>query len=136
MKFNYTCIEDKFIPGNYAYLPLVDINIGKYKLPIRCLIDSGSPITIIHSPLGVAAGIIPAEGKISNVLGIGGEIVKGYYHKIKLNLYDNNWSSEVFFTPDLKTPFCLLGQTGFFQHFRVIFNLQQRQFEIAQNYEK
>jgi len=130
MKFNYTCIEDKFVPGNYAFLPLVDINIGKIKLPIRCLIDSGSPITIIHSPLGVAGGIIPADGKKSSVLGIGGELVRGYYCKIILHLYETNWHSMVFFTPDLKTPFCLLGQTGFFQYFKVIFNLQQKQFEI------
>ena len=73
MKFRYTRVADLFLPGGYGYLPLVDVNFGPNKLPVKCLLDSGSPVSIIHSPLAVAAGLIPVNGKKSSLLGVGGE---------------------------------------------------------------
>lgn len=59
MKFTYTRVPDSYLPNGIAYLPLLDINLGENKLPIKCLIDSGSPVSIIHAPLGVAGRIKP-----------------------------------------------------------------------------
>lgn len=104
MKFSYTRIDDSFLPGGFAYLPLIDVNIGPNKLPIRCLIDSGSAATIIHSPLGVASGIIPADGKKSCLIGVSGGNLTGY---LSNRFIESLW------------PFVqisLLGQIGFFQN--------------------
>ena len=122
MKFRYTRVADLFLPGGYGYLPLVDVNFGPNKLPVKCLLDSGSQVSIIHSPLAVAAGLIPVNGKKSSLLGVGGEKIVGYYHKININVYG----------ADLRSPYGLLGQTGFFQNFRVVFELRKLEFEITQ----
>lgn len=131
MKFNYTLIQDKFLPGKKTYLALLDINLGENKLPVKCLIDSGSPISIIHSPLAVAAGVTPIDGKKGILLGIGGEPIKGYFHKITFSIYGSNPTlCTVFLTAELKVPYCLLGQIGFFENYKVVFNLRKKFFEI------
>jgi len=132
MKFRYTRVADLFLPGGYGYLPLVDVNFGPNKLPVKCLLDSGSQVSIIHSPLAVAAGLIPVNGKKSSLLGVGGEKIVGYYHKININVYGNEEEIDVFLTADLRSPYGLLGQIGFFQNFRVIFELRKLEFEITQ----
>ncbi|HKZ35658.1 MAG TPA: retropepsin-like aspartic protease [Patescibacteria group bacterium] len=131
MKFDYTWVVDDYLPGGKAYLPLLDVNLGTNKLPIKCLIDSGSPVCIIHSPLAVAAGIIPAKGKASSLLGIGGEKVTGYYQRVEINVYGYRQKVTAFLTADLRTPYCLLGQIGFFEKFRVVFELMKERFEVT-----
>lgn len=131
MKFDYIRIKDDYLPGGEAYLPLLDVNLGPNKLPIKCLLDSGSPVCIIHSPLAVAAGIIPADGESSSLLGIGGEKVTGYYQQAEISVYGNDQTIPVFFTADLRTPYCLLGQIGFFEKFRVVFELMKQRFEVT-----
>lgn len=131
MRFKYTIVEDSFLPKGIAYLPLIDINIGKYKIPQKCLIDSGSPVTIIHSPIGVAAGLIPANGKKGSLLGIGSGKIEGYYNTIELSLDGNEFDATIFLTADLMTPYGLLGQIGFFENFRVDFKLSHRYFDIT-----
>ena len=134
MKFKYTRIEDDSIPGGFAYLPLIDINLGPNKLPVKCLIDSGSSITVIHSPLAVAAGIIPATGEPSSIFGISGGAISGYYQIATADIYGNEWELPIFFTTELKIPYALLGQINFFQKFKLIFDLAQREFEIKPNH--
>ncbi len=105
--------------------------MGNNQLPIKCIIDSGSPVNIIHSPLAVAAGIIPTDGKKGVLLGIGGEPVKGYFHEISFSIYGSRPTKcIVFLTADLKIPYCLLGQIGFFENYKVIFNLRKKFFEV------
>lgn len=133
MWFKYTCVEDRFLPKGIGYLPLVDVNIGERKIPLRCLVDSGSPVTIIHSPIAVATGIVPVDGKKSSLFGIGSGKLDGYYQTITMNLYGNQFSGAVFITADLGTPYGLLGQIGFFEHFRVDFKMSQRSFKITPN---
>ncbi len=130
MKFEYIKIRDQHLPGNFAYLPLIDINLGENKIPVKCLIDSGSPLSIIHSPLAVASGIIPSEGKKETMSGIGGEIVSGYLSEIEFSLYSYSCKTKAFLTAELQTPYCLLGQIGFFDRFKVIFNLNNKIFEV------
>ena len=130
MRFDYTRVRDPFLPNGSSYLPLVDVNIGKHRIPLKCLIDSGSPVIILHSPIGVAAGIIPADGRKSSLMGIGSGTIEGYYHTIEMNFYGIDFTGTVFFYADLDTPFGLLGQLGFFENFRVDFRLSHRYFDI------
>ena len=130
MKYSYSYIEDPSVPGDFLYIPLLDANLGEYKIPITCLIDSGSPVTIIHSPLAVTAGIIPSDGKKSALRGVGGDEISGYYHTVELLVCGYGYTCKAFLTADLQTPYCLLGQVGFFQHFRVTFDLQKLSFEV------
>ena len=131
MRFKYTLVEDSSLPKGVAYLPLIDIQIGKYKIPQKCLIDSGSPVTIIHSPIGVAAGLIPANGKKGSLFGVGAGKIKGYYHSVKLSLEGHEFKAMIFLSADLMTPYGLLGQIGFFENFRVDFRLSHRYFNIT-----
>ncbi|RJR14917.1 retroviral-like aspartic protease [Candidatus Microgenomates bacterium] len=130
MKHKYTYIEDETLPGRFVYLPIIDVNIGEHRSPVRCLIDSGSPVSIIHSPLAVVAGFIPIEGKKSFVSGIGGKRIKGYYHQIPFWIDTIPITIPVFITADVTTPYNILGQTGFFQKFTITFRLSKLEFEI------
>lgn len=131
MKFCYTRVADSFLPGGYGYLPLLDVNFGPNRLPVKCLIDSGSPVGIFHSVLGVAAGLVPVDGKKSSLLGVGGEKITGYYHQTEISFYGCDLEMPVFLTADLRSPYSLLGQIGFFANFRVAFELKKREFEIS-----
>ncbi len=130
MRFTYTYIEDNTFPGRFIYLPLINLNIGEHKIPIRCLVDSGSPITIVHSPLIVASGIIPAAGKKGALYGVGGGKITGYFHQIPVSLFGNEYVDDVFVTAELETPYVLLGQHGFFKKHRITFDLSKLSFEI------
>src|SRR3989344_4591639 len=129
MKFAYTYIEDNTFPGRFVYLPLVDLNFGEHKIPIRCLVDSGSPITVVHSPLIVASGIVPATGKKGALYGVGDGKITGYFHQIPVSLFGNEYVDDIFVTAELKTPYALLGQLGFFKNHRISFNLAKLSFE-------
>lgn len=130
MKFIYRYIQDELIPGKFSYVPLIVANLGEYKIPIMCLIDTGSPVTIIHSPLAVSAGVIPSSGRKSVLRGVGGDTISGFYHDIELVVCGYRYSCQAFVTADMQTPYCLLGQVGFFQHFRVTFDLPKLSFEV------
>ena len=130
MKWTYSYIEDPSVPGKFVYIPLIEVNLGEYSIAITCLIDSGSPVTIIHSPLAVSAGIIPSAGKKSTLHGVGGDTISGYYHDIEMVVCGYRYSCKAFITADMQTPYCLLGQVGFFQHFRVMFDLPKLSFEV------
>lgn len=130
MKWTYSYIEDPSVPGKFVYIPLIEANLGEYKIAVTCLIDSGSPVTIIHSPLAVAAGIIPSRGEKSILRGVGGDTIAGYYHEVGLLVCGYHYSCQAFLTADLQIPYCLLGQIGLFQHFRVTFDLPKLSFEV------
>lgn len=131
MKFIYRYLVDDLVPGKFTYLPIIAANLGAYKVPIVCLIDTGSPVTIIQSPLAVAAGIIPSSGKESTLRGVGGDTILGYYHEVELLVCGYQYACQAFLTADLHVPYCILGQVGFFQHFRVTFDLPKLSFEVV-----
>lgn len=135
MRYSYTIVSDPLLPGKKAYLPLLDINIGEYKTPIKGLLDTGSPVTIIHSALGVAGGIIPSSGRKSTLLGVGGEVLSGYYLQVPFFVASNSYEPEIFLTADLHLPYCLLGQIGFFQYFIVSFALSKKQFDVIPSFQ-
>lgn len=118
----------------WTFVPLVDVELkAGNKSPFRCkaLIDSGAGTCLFHGSVGEALGIEVESGKKAPMKGVTSQSGWVYYHKIVIGLDGHNIESIVGFSYDLDLYFGLLGQVGFFDSFRVCFDLPKQDFEVV-----
>lgn len=133
MKFSYTpqLLDDysevEFTPRLWVTLknPKTDSQVAVFGL-----VDSGAAEILIHSQIGEALGIDVASGQRALFAGIGG-VIEGYRHKIQLQARGDKkvYEVECAFAP-IEDIECLLGQRGFFENYKVVFEKYHNQFEI------
>lgn len=87
------------------------------------IIDSGADITVMSSEVAEAIGIDAATCEKKFVSGIGGIPQEGFLCDVDLKVENISGSVTipVLFVPGLQFNY-LLGQYGFFEHFRVRFD--------------
>ena len=132
MKFKYKKIPDNTNPRGYASLPLLQVRLfygSKYQ-DVLCLIDSGADDCIFHSSLGRLLGIDITSGRLKQFFGIAGQCLGAYIHPVQLQIqgFSQQIDLEAAFTEDNKIP--LLGQSGFFDNYQIIFERYKGRFEI------
>jgi hypothetical protein len=94
-----------------------------------CLIDSGADYCMMPSSLGKLIGIDVKSGPEQEIKGIGAQPVKGYFHPVHITVPKlASFDATVAFCDELK--YGVLGQEGFFQKFRVVFDRKTLQFEL------
>jgi len=96
------------------------------------LVDSGASNCVFHAGIGEAIGIDIKSGKKAPLRGVTTGEGKQFFHEVTLVIKGNKVESYIGFSYDLKLPFGLLGQEGFFDKFRICFNLPRKEFEITQ----
>lgn len=127
------------LPGNKAiYRPYLRVWLRnpdnqKQTPQIRGLIDSGSDICLASKDIALWLGIqFDGEEDIVSIATANGSISSAVKKAIILKTDEGQHECPFFFvegiTPD-EPP--LLGQLGFFDHFRVCFELKHKTFEIA-----
>lgn len=99
------------------------------------LIDSGADFCIFHADLGKAIGIEIEKGKKLEYFGIEGNKQFAYFHDINIEI--QGWikfSACVGFSYDFtkNMPYGILGQKGFFNLFKVIFDYTGEDIEIRE----
>lgn len=101
------------------------------KVGYEALIDSGADFCIFHAEIADILNINIFDGKEENFGGISGGQSKAYFHRLKM--YVSGWPYNFYcgFSPDIPSEgYGVLGQTGFFEQFKVKFDYQKEIIEI------
>ena len=105
--------------------------------PTFGLLDSGSDHSLFPYAFAKLLKIDLSDAKIWNFAGTTGQPQIAYLVKIEINVLSADHSQTEFtistdagFCPDLEFPGVLLGQHGFFSHFKIAFHQPYDFFEI------
>lgn len=132
MKIRYRKLPDLLNPAQYSYYPYLQVSVrySDRKQPILALIDSGAVDSLFPESLGVPLGIDVPSGERKIYFGIGGRAVTGFLHNVDLQIqgFDAWVRMKVGFINTVQIP--LLGQSGFFENYQIIFERFRYQIEI------
>lgn len=129
MKFRYA----KY---NQILRPVIPIKLKNKNQEIGylVLIDSGADICLFNAEIGEAIGIEIKKGKIKEVFGIGGKASFYYLHRVKIEVGGYEYEIDAGFMPSISgslgMPYGVVGQNGFFEHFKVIFDKSKEEIEL------
>ncbi|MDP9160496.1 MAG: retroviral-like aspartic protease family protein [Acidobacteriota bacterium] len=120
--------------GGYFYAVVMPVQIAAPEINsprtkrFEAIIDSGASSCQFNASIGAAIGLDIEKGDKVETLGISGsnEI---YMHQISLYLPGGVVKTEAGFSKDLPV-LGLLGMSGFFEHFKVIFDSATLQCEL------
>jgi hypothetical protein len=137
MKFKYSFQWSEDGGINYsARIPITIIHPNcNNEMPIWGLIDSGASETLINPEVGKILGIDIAKGEKVVFAGIGGNII-GYRHTVKIRVIGSKYlhTIQCAFAPvDRVGVDVLLGQSGFFDFYKIVFEKYKKQFEVNAN---
>lgn len=133
-KFPYVvfpCVPSPAFPDRTEILrPVVHTILysGTTFVPILAVLDSGADDCIFPYNVGKRLGLTVEKGRVQTFSGAGSRGNTAYFHSLVLVVEGRiRWRCNVGFTRAMDyAGLGLLGQHGFFDHFRVVFNYQQR----------
>jgi hypothetical protein len=136
MKFRYQKQVDYLHPQlPWKSRPMIKVRLafGDRHQAVFALIDSGADVSLFHISLAKTLGITDFE-QDGWAAGISGEKVPIYYQTLKLQLAgsDEAISIRAGFV-NLPGVSALLGQSGFFEHFKICFERAKEEIEIRPN---
>ena len=148
MKFPYTKFQDHPSPRHTVTIlrPVIPVGIrcrGK-TLPglYNVLIDSGADDCIFHAEVGEAVGIDVKVGPAKTYGGVGFGELTGYLHAVEIQVGGQWVECRVAFAYGMRRPhptfpwmgqglrYGILGQEGFFDKFKVIFDYSAEEIEL------
>jgi len=134
MKVKYTpSFFDDYAAIEYApRLPVVFTHPKtNHEVTLFGLVDSGAAETILHVRMARLLGIDDiSSGQKALYSGIGG-LVEGYRHTLRVRVAGERKAHEITcaFAP-IEDMDCLLGQRGFFENYKVVFEKYKNQFDV------
>jgi hypothetical protein len=115
-------------------LPLIKVRLScnEKTIQVNALIDSGASSSLFHSSIADVLGIDLKAGIPKEFTGITGKTIEAYFHLIGFQIVGMNSPIEigVAFTESPGVG-ALLGQTDFFQHYKVTFERYNQRIEIS-----
>ncbi len=116
-----------------VFRPVIDIRLlwNSQSTQYRVLIDSGADYCVFHSEIADVLGIRLKGGKKMTFYGTGGTPQVAYFHTIQIEI--GGWPMDLYcgFSSDMESlPYGLLGQTGFFDHFKIEFDYTNKRIEL------
>jgi len=123
------------------YRPVIPIHVFspdlKYKFRHYALLDTGADYNLFHAGLLDVLNVDYLEnGKRQDMLGIEGKGMATYFHEVIIEIGPWQYKTYTAFTdygmvssPD-QMSYGILGQVGFFEHFKVAFDFKKRQIDI------
>ena len=110
----------------------VDLEHDGYVVPYEVLVDSGADINLFAYELGELLGFDVPAGESAEATGMTGEPAKVYIHQVRLILGGQSYNVRAGFTKALDDgPYGVVGQFGFFDLFRVTFDLSREEIELS-----
>lgn len=137
MKFKYSRLplpESSFALGSFLFKPIIPIIVSHGPRAIRCgaLLDSGADFCVLDGLLGEHLGIRVRDGIREKFGGVEeGVGLEAYFHPVGVKI--GKWNAEVNigFSYDIaKYGYAVLGQLGFFDRFKVSFDLQKDEIDM------
>jgi hypothetical protein len=133
MRFRYTEIRNHQDPAKPFHRPYLIVRLanGTNHKDVIALLDSGADLCLFHSDIGRLIGIDVEAGSELAFEGVSGATATAYLHRVSLTVRGmSNINLDVGFTNSMAVGTGLLGQQGFFEQFRVNFELTDQVFEI------
>ena len=133
MRFRYTEIRNHQDPARPFHRPylIVRLTHGTKHKDVIALVDSGADLCLFQSDIGKLIGIDVERGSELAFEGVSGATATAYLRRISLTVRGmSSISLDVGFTDSMAVGTGLLGQQGFFEQFRVGFELADQVFEI------
>lgn len=128
MKFPYRDFEVVPSPASkkkrIIYRPIIPVFLiyNKRLIGYQALIDSGSDHNIFDAIVAEILGVRITSGHKRQIRGIGAQKIKGYEHDITLKVANEQYRTKVIFSKQIPlNSFGVLGNQGFFNHFKVTF---------------
>ncbi len=117
------------------YRPIIPITIRflKREITYLALLDSGADFNIFHGDIAKILGIDLAEQKNSMSFGgiKEGASGKGYFMPIELGINNKFFTTTAVFSNDISdNGYGILGEQGFFNNFKILFNYSAKNIEI------
>lgn len=122
----------KYYFNGRAYFPAIPMYvwIGKKRIRLLTLIDSGANISIFNNEAAVSVGIQIEDGEQVSLSGVGGRIV-GYIHQLHLEVADKKFLCPVVFSREYHVSFNLLGREAFFTQFTITFEEKHQRLKLS-----
>ncbi|MBI4135526.1 aspartyl protease family protein [Candidatus Uhrbacteria bacterium] len=137
MKFSYERIDVApslaFPHVDTTLRPIIPITLehSGIKAEYGALIDSGADFCIFHPLVAKVLGLELGEDKKAVFSGVGGNGMTAYFHTITAHVGNYPYQLYCGFSHDIPPDgYGILGQIGFFDHFRVVLDYKQEEIEI------
>jgi hypothetical protein len=136
MEFDYRKEPDHTRPKkDWIKRPKVQarISYGDRHEDLICLVDSGADDCMFHSSIADLLGIDLKTGKLKRYGGVGaGMLVEAYLHDIELEIYGlgDRISISAAFSEQFSQKSGLLGQSGVFETYQILFEGYKGKFSI------
>lgn len=137
LRFSYQSFHaepiEAFPQRRVVFRPVIDVRLlwNNESTRYRVLIDSGADFCIFHSEVADVLKIPVTSGKRLMFYGTGGTPQTAYFHNVHIEV--GGWLMELYcgFSWDMQSlPYGLLGQTGFFDRFKIEFDYQSKRVEL------
>ncbi|MDP2860868.1 MAG: hypothetical protein Q8N98_04110 [bacterium] len=138
MKFKYKRFRllptSAFPQRKYLLRPIIPVLIGygEKQIGYEALLDSGADFCIFHAEIGEYLGIPVLDGKKEFFGGVTSGNAVAFVHKVNLTIGGNSYPEiSIGFSFDIAPHgYGILGQEGFFNFFRVGFDLEKEEIEL------
>jgi hypothetical protein len=128
----YIVLPDSSDPNGITR-PLLEVRVfyppTRKKLKFLALVDSGADLCVAPGSIGKALGIDVPCGVPRTFDGVFGPPVTGFTHCVVLDVGGYGITAKMTFF-ESKTNYLVLGQYGFFDSFKVLFDCSKQIFEI------
>lgn len=113
------------------FFPTIPLHIisSKEKFFTAALIDSGAVVSIFKADIAHQLDIEIEKGQEIILGGVGGRI-KGYRHKIKVQISQRTLEIPVVFSHEYLVSFNLLGRDTFFENFQITFDEKNKKIKL------
>lgn len=124
-----------YVKAGIWYRPIIPITIRYLKREITylALLDSGADFNIFHGDIAKLLGIDLSKQKNSMSFGgiREGASGKGYFMPIELGINNKFFTTTTVFSNDISSNgYGILGEQGFFNNFKILFNYSAKNIEI------
>lgn len=138
MKFFYREIEVLHSPASQRkrkiFRPIITLFVvyGKNIIGYEALIDSGADYNIFDGAVAQYLGIKITSGYKRQITGLGGKSIIGYEHKVILRIGEAQFGTQAIFSKEIPADsFGVLGNQGFFDHFKATLDYRKRTIVLA-----
>lgn len=109
----------------------VELRSGRGRVRYEVLVDSGADINVVPAEVGELLGIDIESGERSGVGGITGGTLPYYLHPVTIHVGGWAYEVEMGFMPGMPAMgYGVVGQRGFFDLFKVIFDQDREEIEL------
>jgi len=126
MKFRYHRLPSKV--SKYVDVPIIPIGLKFGLYP--CLVDSGSDYSFLHGRIGEALGLNVEDGEEVEIMGITGNKMTAYFHKIHFTIGGWEYNENFGFSYKLGTDLGIWGRDILFNKYKVIFDQKKKIVEL------